>query len=276
MILSVPVGTYLVSQYRSTQSRAEQQKLAQKVTKVVPKTTASPAKQLLESAGASLPPAPTGSPSPSPTPTSATIATSYGPTLSFKVTLEGRPAGKQSGSLFVGIAEGTLETNPKFLLSFSINLPPSGEYGNISLAGLNPGSIYTALLKGSAQIAGSVQFTMSPAISNLNNSEPIMLLSGDLNDDNIINSADYSIARQAVGTTAKSGNWNENADLNKDGVINIFDLSIIIKNMGKTGASGAWTSPIPTVATPSASLSSPIGGPGGQSGHWIWVPELKN
>ncbi len=190
--------------------------------------------------------------------------------------MEGRPPGNQTTKLFVGILEGTLTTNPKFLLSFSVDLPSSGQYSQLSLAGLNPGSTYTALLKGSAQIAASSTFIMSPTVTNLNNGEPVSLLSGDLNDDNVVNSADYSIARKALGATSISSNWNENADLNIDGVVNTIDLSVISKNIGQTGASGAWTSPIPQTATPSAGISSPVGGPGGQSGHWIFIPTTSD
>lgn len=276
ILLTIPVGTYLVSQYRTTvQSHAQEQKSTKKVVTVTPKPTISPAKQpakqLLDSSkmisDSSLP----TTSSPSPSPSSPTIATSFGPTLSLKATLEGRPSGNQAIRLFVGIAEGTLTANPKFLLSFSIDLPVSGEYSNLSLAGLNPGSQYTALLKGSAQIAAASSFTMSPTVTNLNNSLPVNLLSGDLNDDNVINSADYSIVRKAISTTSASGNWNENADLNKDGIINAFDLSIVIKNIGQIGASGAWTSPIP-IATPSASLDTlSVGSPAG--GYWLWIPK---
>lgn len=273
LLISIPVGTYLASQYQTVQSRAQEVKPAKPVAKVTPKPTVSPAKQLL---GSSQVTSPDQTSSPTPTPASSTeVATSFGPTLSLKAVLEGRPAGNQTTKLFVGIVEGTLTANPKFLLSFSVNLPASGEYSNLSLAGLNPGSRYTALLKGAAQIATASAFTMSPAVTSVNEGQPLALLSGDLNDDNAINSADYSIAQKALGATAKSSTWNESADLNKDGVINAFDLGIIAKNMGLIGASGAWTSPIPKTSTPSASLNTPaVGSPDeGTNGYWLWIPK---
>ncbi len=276
LLLTIPVGSYLVSQYQTIKSSAQEQEGTKPIVKVTPKPTTSPAKELLSasqttvSQGASPSPAPSASP---------TIATSYGPTLSFKAALEGSPKDNQTTRMFVGIMEGTLTSNPKFLLSFTVNLPASGEYSNISLAGLNPGTQYTALLKGASQIVTSAAFTMSPSVSNLNNGDPLNLTSGDLNDDNVVNSADYSIAQKALGATASSPNWNANADLNKDGVINAFDLAIIAKNIGQVGASGAWTSPIPKSASSSASLNTPsadppIGGPSQNSnGYWIWVPK---
>lgn len=272
ILLSIPVGTYLVSQNQNIKSSASEQKSPKPKVVVSPKPTTPPAKELLDSSQKAASPDLTAT-SPSPSPASSEIATSFGPTLSSKVALEGRPTGNQTTRLFVGIAEGTLTTNPKFLLSFTIDLPASGQYSNLSLAGLNPGTRYTALLKGSAQIATSSAFTMSPTVTNLGSGEPLTLLSGDLNDDNVVNSADYSIAKAAFGAFSRSSNWNGNADFNKDGIINAFDLSVIIKNIGKVGASGAWTSPIPKTASPSASLTGPpIGGPLDEPGYWIWIP----
>lgn len=267
LLLSMPVGAYLVSQNQTVKSNASEPK--PKIAIATPKPITSPAKQLLNAAQTKIP-----SPSPQPSPSdSSTLATSIGPTLSLKVTLEGKPLEDQSTSLFVGIVEGDLTANPKFLLNFTLDLPAGGAYGNLSLAGLNPGSKYTALLKGSAQIATSSAFIMSPTTTNLNDGQPLNMLTGDLNNDNVINSADYSIAQAAFGATSTSQRWNKNIDFNSDGVINIFDLAIISKNLGKIGASGTWTSPIPT-ATSSASLTPPaVGGPAQSTGYWLWIPK---
>lgn len=273
ILLSIPVGAYLASQQQTVKSSASEGKTAKPIVPVIPKPATSSARQLRNAVQDAVNANTTTSPSPSPEPSSPTIATSYGPTLSLIAAPEGRPQNNYATRLFVGIAEGALTTNPKFLLSFIVDLPASGEYSGLSLAGLNSGSSYTALLKGSSQIAASLVFTMSPLVTHLNNGDPLSLTSGDLNDDNVINSADYSIAQRALGSTLGSANWNSNADLNSDGVINAFDLSIIAKNMGKVGASGAWTSPIPQISSPSASLTSPaVGGPNSQ-GYWLWLPK---
>ncbi len=272
ILLSIPVGAYLASQHQTVKSSALEPTPAKlPVVKTTPLPTSPTTKQLLNASKSNANP----SEQPSPTPQSPTIATSFGPTMSLKIYLQGRPANNQATKLFVGIMEGSLTQNPKFLLNFTVDIPSNGAYDNLSLAGLTPGNNYTALLKGSAQIATASAFTMSPNITSLNKGQPINLLSGDLNDDNIVNSADYSIAQKALGATSSSTSWNANADLNKDGIINIFDLAIIGSNLGKVGASGTWTSPIPKSATPSASLSenAPIGGPeGSTNGHWIWIP----
>ena len=268
VILSIPVGTYLASQTQNTKSSASEGKTT--IIKSTPKLATSPAKELLKDSETGL--LSESSQSSTPSSSSPTIATSFGPTLSLKAILEGRPTGNQVTKLFVGIFEGiTVSTNPKFILSFTVDLPADGTYNNLSLAGLTSGNKYTAILKGSAQIATSSAFTMSPAVTNLNDGQPITMLTGDLNEDNVVNSADLTIAQKALGTTSKSSNWNESVDFNKDGVINIFDLALISKNLGQVGASGTWTSPIPKVTTSSG--TPPIGSPESGTGYWIWVPK---
>lgn len=267
IILSIPIASYLVSQQQIVKSRASETSIPtpKPTPKASKKENQSPAKELLslseqavntpggrESSGLSSEPTPGVS--------SPTIATSFGPTLSLKASLDGRPLNNQTTKLFVGIMEGSLTANPKFLLSFSVNLASDGSYANLSLAGLTVGNKYTALLKGSAQIATSSAFIMSPTVTNLNNGQALNMLTGDMNEDNTINSSDYAIVQKALGSK------NEAADFNKDGIVNTFDLAILTKNLGRTGASGAWTSPLPKVATKSASLTPAVGG------YWIWIP----
>lgn len=290
IILSIPIGAYLASQNQTYKSSATENKIKPKKTSSLPEATKSAStsaiKELL-SLTESNPSDPSNSSDSSSASESSspTIANSFGPTLSLKAILEGRPKDNQTTKLFIGIIEGTLGANPKFLLSFSVDLPGNGIYDNLSLAGLNPGSQYTALLKGASQIATSSAFTMSPTVTNLNAGEALNLLTGDLNEDNVVNSADYAIVQKLLSINPASANWNENADFNKDKIINLFDLGYITKNMGQAGASGVWTSPIPKVASPSGSLATPgvsFGSPGVSSrggppansgqGYWIWIP----
>lgn len=273
IIVSIPIGAYLAQEAKVFKSSANENK---PVSKSTPKSTLSPAQSLLKDAeNKLLSSSPTPVSKPSPDSSTTTTATSFGPTLSLKITIEGRQSGNYATKLFIGIVEGALGENPKFLLSFTVDLPSSGEYSNLSLAGLSPGTNYTAMLKGDGQISASSSFTMSPAVTNLNNGAPINMLSGDLNEDNVVNSADLAILESALGATPKSSNWNQDADYNGDGIINMFDLAILSNNVGKVGASGAWTSPVPKISSPSASLTSPaaVGGPNNNSGYWMWVPK---
>lgn len=263
IIISVPIGAYLASQSTQTTSKATEPNLTKTVTKE-PKTSTPSAK-----AGDYFSKySPSSKPSSSAAPQeSATLATSYGPTLTLKMRIDGRPLTDQSSRLFIGIILGTNLQTPQYLLSFTVDLPASGSFENVSLAGLTVGSTYTAILKGDAQIATSSAFEMSPSVTNLNGGIPITMLSGDLNQDNTINQSDLAIAQGAFGQTSSP------ADLNKDGTVNNIDLAIINKNMGQIGATGVWAS-TPRVATPSASLASPsVGAPSGGQGYWVWVPK---
>lgn len=284
VIISIPIGAYLASQATQLSSKASGSKI---VTKE-PKSATDSAKALQQLAnsegyfGKSL-----SSPRPEddqPLAGATTLATSYGPTLSLKVHIDGRPLANQASRLFIGIISGTNTQNPQYLLSFTVDLPSSGTFENLSLAGLTVGSTYSAVLKGDAQIATSSAFVMNPSITNLNSGLPLVMLSGDLNQDNTTNATDLQIAQNAFGSTPNSSKWNASADLNKDGIVNNLDISIINKNIGQIGATGVWYSTPPSkIATPSGSLaqdSNPVpsgtgaGSPDdSSSGYWVWVPK---
>ncbi len=229
-----------------------------------------------------------GTPTPSPSPTQGDILglSTYGPTLQFSVSLEGRPANQEQSKIFVGVAEGEIADSPQYLLSYTVDVPNSGTSNSLSLVGLSQGITYTAYLKGPAQLVKAVSFVMTPTGAVLNNNQPITLLSGDLNQDNVVDQNDLSIEQGLLGTTPNSPNWNSIGDFNGDGVINSMDISIIQKNLGQVGDSGKWYSKT-DIATQSASLNQTlsIGGtsglvpsfiPNGNSaGHWVWVPDLS-
>jgi hypothetical protein len=217
-------------------------------------------------------------PTPLPSDSSTTGSVNFGPTLKFKINLEGRADTDNASRIFIGIASGNTSTNPTYLLTFTIDIPASGIYSSLSLAGLNVGSSYTAYIKGPGQIDVAEPFTMLAGETNLNQGEVLLLPSGDLNEDNTIDSADSSVISKIYGATPTSTNWNANADFNGDDVINSSDTAYITKNLGRTGASGVWYSPPPTASssgTPSnggyqggpVTLPDPKG-----NGHWIWVP----
>lgn len=267
ILISIPLSLFLMKQSQVFKSQAAGKKNttgtvnSKTVTKAKEVPSGSPLsdlEKLLEGSGAALL-TPTGTPN-----------LSFGPTLNLKIALEGRPEGKQTAKVFIGLASGAATTKPTYVLTFTIDFPNTGIFNGLSLAGLNPGSTYTAYIKGPGQIDTSSTFVMSPTESSLNNNLPVSLTSGDLNEDNTINSADYAIAKNLYGKTPSSTSWNERADFNSDGIINNIDLSYVTKNMGKTGASGIWYSSTSTAsATPSARLntqSPPTGG------YWMQIP----
>ena len=265
LILSVPVGAYLASQQQSVKSKANEE-VNRKIegpkltdTSNTPTTSAQQEIKNLLSA------------SPTPTPSTAT-ATTFGPTLDFSLILEGRPTNNQASSVFVGISAGsTAGSQQNYLLSFTVDLPASGTFTGLSLAGLTAGSQYTAFIKPTAQIATSSGFLMSSSVTNLNSGVALTFLTGDLNEDNVINTADYNIAKAAYGSTASSENWNSLADFNQDGIVNNYDMGYIFKNFSQTGQSGHWIStPLSTSSIPTKPATGGVASP---SGYWLWVPQ---
>lgn len=279
VITIIPVAAFVLSQnFRSSSSAASPSVVKKPVTKT---QDASKSGSILDQPGAETP-VDGANPSTSPSPSASADVT--GPTLSFKINADARPSRDQSNKVFVGISQGTqTSTTPNYLLSFTVDVPASGEYNQVSLAGLTPGTNYTAYLKGQAQIATSSAFLMMPNVSTLNNGFALNLVTGDVNDDNVINQADYDIVKAYFGTTRASNNWNPILDFNLDGVVNGFELGVISNRIGSTGAttgtSGPWIS-TPTSGGSTMLPSKPnIGGapdtkPTDQ-GYWMWIPEYK-
>ncbi|MBI2022806.1 hypothetical protein HYS97_03090 [Candidatus Daviesbacteria bacterium] len=272
LIVLVPATSYVISYRFRAQTKAKADTTFDRKFTPLPLPKASSNTNSLEELQNNL-----GANDPSPTPLPSPEI-SFGPTLSFKLSLEGRPQNNQSAKVFLGLSQGASTQNPQYLLSFSVTTPQSGEYSNLSLAGLTVGDTYTAYVKATPFIATSSAFILKSAVTDLG---VLKLIAGDLNDDNVINSSDYSIAKAAYGATPGSEKWNELADFNLDGIINYFDLGIIQKHLGVTGESGPYYSTVssgsaelksPITDIPPTSLTSPIKIPS-QGGFWLWVPE---
>lgn len=213
-----------------------------------------------------------------------------GPTLGFSLILQGRPLDSQSTQAFLGIAAGQPTIRPTYLLSFMVNVPASGSFDGISLAGLDSGQTYTAYIKGEAQLATASAFVVKATPTNLG---ALNLLTGDVNEDNVINMSDYNLVKAAIGTNPASSNWNALYDFNLDNVVNSWDLNIVLSNLNKTGASGSWYSYTPlatasafTSGSPEQRLPEVAGTATGsgtptptinlkdKTGYWMWVPGM--
>lgn len=297
MVLSIPIGSYTVSLALKTRaSTADTSQYDRTVTLSSPVPQASAPQTLKDNLEALTEELKENADKKEETAEQdiATPTISFGPTLDFKVALEGRPKDKQGTKMFVGIASGDPTNKPTYLLSFNVDVKSDGSYSGLSLAGLNQGDRYTAYLKSPAQIATSSAFLVGPTKTTLNAGEAVNLITGDLNEDNTINTLDYAIAKAVFNTTPKSDKWNSNVDFNLDDVINLFDLGIILKNWGKTGLSGTWQST--PIASGSAALNPSVAGINtgnpqggkvpekelellkkpmivpGMGGQWVWVP----
>lgn len=281
LIILIPIGAFIFSQRLKVTNEAKTKTDRSASTVIDPKeipptSPEAELKKLLEEKVAESSPSAKDNPPPK-----LETSLSFGPTLSLKISIEGRPKDKYGAKVFVGVAAGSLATSPKYILSFSIDVPDSGLFSGISLAGLNPGTSYTAYVKTPGQIATASSFTMKPTETSLNNGLSLTLLSGDLNEDNTVNSADFAVIKNSYLATNKSDKWNTRADFNLDGVINSGDVRYILKNFGKTGLSGAWQS-TPLISSPSAKPASGSANPAGglvptnpsTSGYWLWIPDL--
>lgn len=273
LIAVIPPTAFVLSQnFRSTSSAKSTKTYNQTVTK--PLSLPSPSgsdSSIFSDSGSGNQTGSGGNSSFSPGP-----EVNFGPTLNFKIKIQARPGDDQSSRMFVGIAQGEPTINPTYLLSFTVDVPKSGGYSGLSLAGLTTGTTYTAYLKGKVQISSSSAFLMRPAETDLNNGQVLNLITGDLNDDNVINNADYDIEKSYLNTTTSSSNWFGDGDFNKDRSINLIDLQVIRNNMSLVGSTGPWVS---TPSTKSGSLVSPpgVGSPSAKlnlipGGYWIWVP----
>ena len=280
IVAAIPFSAVLLKQTQVFRSRADEIKVASTSATINSSTASgqpravpseSPLSELskLVRPTLAITPTPAGTAGSSataePTPTPY-VNLAFGPTLNLSISSQGRPALKQATRAFIGLGSNTPVKNPTYILTFTVDFPEDGIFRGLSLAGLNPGSTYSVYIKGPGQIDSASSFVMSPTESTVNSNQPILLLSGDLNDDNMVNSTDYNIALSLYGTTPQSRAWNKNADFNRDNIINTYDLGYVQSNIGKTGVSGTWFSP-PPQATGSG---SPSGGSTG--GYWLWVP----
>lgn len=282
----IPSGAYVLSLRMKTQSSAQEYNLP--VTS--PKAEATASSELQEALNRL---SQTASSNSSDTQTTTDDGTDgsglsdsqliLGPTLGFSLLLQGRPLDNQSTRAFLGIAAGTPTTRPTYLLSFMVNVPASGAFDGVSLSGLETGQTYTAYLKGESQIATASSFTVKATPTNLS---VLNLITGDVNEDNVIDNTDYNLVKGAIGSSPSSSKWNPIYDFNMDSIINSWDLNIVLANIGQIGASGAWYSYSP-IASGSASLNtSPTVGsvsseitfgtqnflPENKRGYWMWIP----
>ncbi|HRV91255.1 MAG TPA: hypothetical protein P5526_03735, partial [Anaerolineae bacterium] len=65
--------------------------------------------------------------------------------------------------------------------------------------------------------------------------QPVTLVSGDINDDKIVDVTDAT----AVGVTFGQTGTNIGSDINRDEIVDIFDLVLVSINFGQSGLQ-AW------------------------------------
>lgn len=95
-----------------------------------------------------------------------------------------------------------------------------------------PAGTYTLGIKGAQWLRRDTPVdTTGGSVSGLS----VFLLSGDINNDNQVTTADYDILNAAYGSTPGSPKWNAAADLDGSGRVNALDYALLQGNLGKTG-----------------------------------------
>lgn len=90
---------------------------------------------------------------------------------------------------------------------------------------------YDVVLEGPSflrKVVPGVNFTAFTTVST-------SMINGDMNGDNVIGTADFTVLRLAFGTTPSDPAWNPLADLNGDGVVGTADFNILRTNFGLIG-----------------------------------------
>jgi hypothetical protein len=138
LILSIPITAY----FYTTAKEAPKPSPAPKFTEVKQPITSPKAQALAEDLDKALDSISNLKDSADEEALTPTTAVSFGPTLSLKLALEGRPLASQSAKVFLGIASvNSSPNNPQYLLSFTLDLPNSGIFSGISLAGLTNNTV---------------------------------------------------------------------------------------------------------------------------------------
>lgn len=117
-----------------------------------------------------------------------------------------------------------------------------------------PNGIYTWWAKGPFHLAttGTVPLMGDP-ITSL---ELGLQLTGDINNDNLVDITDVSNLRASFGLACGDATYNPNADFNGDCVVDSTDFSLLRRNFGLAGP----PPPVPPTATPTPT-STPFGTP---------------
>jgi hypothetical protein len=86
-----------------------------------------------------------------------------------------------------------------------------------------------------ADSSNAVPSPSQPTAPNVN-VEMGMMLTGDANNDNIVNALDFVIVKSSYGKSAGLPGYDDRADFTGDGVVNVLDFNIVKANFGSMGA----------------------------------------
>jgi lysophospholipase L1-like esterase len=103
--------------------------------------------------------------------------------------------------------------------------------GAFAFTGVAPGA-YTVHIKGAKWLQRDLQVVVQGTSAA---TASVTLLSGDVNNDNVVDLSDFSELAAAFGAASGDSNWDANADLNCDGLVDLTDFGLLAANFGLQG-----------------------------------------
>ena len=128
-----------------------------------------------------------------------------------ETTVSGTVSGGSGASITIGGESVQVNEDGSFVL------PAEGEFDVV----ITKGGCLTYTIKGVSTANGSVELP------------EVVMVAGDVNEDDKINIADMGVFRQEFGKTG-SAIGNAYTDVNNDGKVNIADMGVFRQNFGKT------------------------------------------
>jgi hypothetical protein len=172
----------------------------------------------------------TPTPSPVRTNTPAPTSTPGARVLVGHVTWHGRPAQpdvRQQLPITLTLKLGATEVN------YPVQTTDASGFFTVSVGGLANG-IYDWRVKGPKFLANSG--TVNVVSVSRTNFEGGLLLTGDCDNNNLVNMFDYNILKNSMGRTPGDPGYDDRADLSGDSIINGVDFTLLQANIGTGGA----------------------------------------
>jgi glucose/arabinose dehydrogenase len=151
---------------------------------------------------------------------------------------------QQGGSLVGTVAlAGRSSGTPAMSVQLEVTITPSGgtattttvttdQSGGFTLINLLPGS-YSIRVKAPGYLSSSQPVTITSGSASVNFGT---LRAGDVNGDNIVSLADFSLLATSFNRTNGQSGFNPAADLNGDGSVTLADFSLLAISFNQSGA----------------------------------------
>src|SRR5207249_2972065 len=131
--------------------------------------------------------------------------------------------------------------------SVEVNYPSESTDGSgfftVSVAGL-PNGAYAWRAKGPKYLATSGNLNLRAPFREagdpVTNAEMGLQNAGDADNNNVVNTGDFSILRSTFGLSSGQPDYDDRADFSADHVVNATDFNLLRANFGQGGAPPIW------------------------------------